>query len=879
MVFIRFNVSVILFILCVFICSSVAADSSARSNNVVTFDQNQLEQPLGLHLEYREDSTSQLSIDDLINTDATSWISNNQTTPNFGYSRSTYWFKLSLQNVSSTTSTRLLAIDYPLLDQIEFFRVQNGNIIERFLTGDHVPFSQRPMAHRNFVFPIIFAANEESDIYLRVKSNGSVQLPIKLWDKQQFFVSDQAELVRKSIFYGILLVMVVFNLFLFISLREAPYFYYVMFVFSFLLTQAAMHGITYQFIWPYSPSIQEMAVLLGVPGCVIFASLFSRSFLSLDKNAPRMNLLFKITAIAGALNIIAAFIFPYRFVTTGAVFLVAIVSLACIVIGPYLWIKGHKVARFFSIAWMCMVVATTLLALNKFGIIPYNFVTENGLQFGSALEAMLLSFALADRLNRERQDRWNAQQKMLSEVRQRHRIEEAMIYDATHNPLTGLPNRAFVENHFNEILKSGDYEARGLSLVLVHFDRFHEINKTLGHLRADQLLKKVCLNLNKKVRHLNGLIELERSDQETYRVALVEGVSVVILIDHRHNTEVLKSAKEVVESLGELIEYDGLSIDVRASLGVACYPQHGNNIETLLSNSMIAVDVGMHSSDRVTEYSDEINPYNARRLTLMGDLRKAIDEDLLELYFQPQICCKENKVTGIEALLRWNHIQHGFIPPDEFIPIAEKTGVINLVTAWVLDKALEKISELCQQGYNIAIAVNISAVNLREKQFPTLVLAALTKYRVPPQLLVLEVTETAMMEDPENAMLILTTLNHLGVRLSIDDFGTGHSSLAYIKKLPVHEIKIDRSFVMDMDDDGDDSIIVKTTVNMCHDLGYQVVAEGVETSGSSDSLRAMGCDFLQGYYLARPLPFSDLISWLDESPWGENTKTGLRGIE
>lgn len=874
--FIRFKALAMFLVFCSVLMSSASAEDLVDPNRKFSFDQSQLKQALGPYIEYLEDPESQLTIGDVLRKPSQKWTDNSDATPNFGYTNSAYWFRLSLHNTSQQeVLSRLLVVDYPLLDRIEFFRVRDGSVVDQFLTGDKLPFAQRPIAHRNFIFPLDFSAGETNEIYFRIKSSGAVQVPLSIWEPQQFFLEDQSELVRKSIFYGVLSVMVLFNFFLFFSLKEAPYFYYVMFVFSFLLTQAAMHGVTYQYLWPAFPSVQEMAVLLGVPGCVLFTSLFSRSFLSLAYHAPRMDLFFKITATLGALNIIAAFVLPYRLVTTSAVFMVAVVSLGCIFIGPYLWIKGHKIARFFTIAWMCMVISTTLLALNKFGVIPYNFFTENGLQFGSALEAVLLSFALADRLNRERQDRWRAQQKMLSEVRQRHNIEATMIYDATHNHLTGLPNRAFMENRFSELIKNDLFKDKGIGLVLVHFDRFHEINKTLGHLRADQLLKTVCLKINNKVQQLEGLIEIEQNEQQLLGVAVVEGVSIAMLIDLRKNQSVIQTAEELVEVLSTPIEYDGLAIDVGASVGIAYYPQHGDDIDALLSNGMIAVDVGIHGGDRVTEYSEEINPYNARRLTLMGDLRNAVNSDLLELYFQPQVCCKQNSVTGIEALLRWNHPLHGFIPPDEFIPIAEKTGTINMVTEWVLDKALAKVSELNDKGYEIAVAVNISAVNLKEKQFPLLVKSLLDKYRVKPQLLVLEVTETAMMEDPENALLILTTLNHIGVKLSIDDFGTGHSSLAYIKKLPVHEIKIDRSFVMEMDQDKDDSIIVKTTVNMCHDLGYEVVAEGVETLTSCDTLKAMGCDYLQGYYLARPLPFGDLLVWLDEAPWQQDLSDGV----
>ncbi len=868
------------FLLFLVFCSSLSThtvaetsprlDVSAHQSRVMTLDKDLLSQEVGLYLDYVEDSGGWFKIDSLLDQTDLPWLESTKQTPNFGYSSSTYWFRLSLHNKLPNAESRFLVIDYPLLDQIDFYSVKNGVIVDRYLTGDTVPFSQRPLAHRNFVFPINLAANEALEIYLKVKSNGSVQVPIMLWKKQAFFLADQAELIRKSVFYGVLLVMMLFNLFLFFSLREAPYIYYVMFVFSFLLTQTAMHGVLFQYLWPSFPVVQEMAILIAVPGCVLFTSLFSRSFLSLAHYAPRMDLFFKVSAFLGFVNIIAAFVLPYRIVTTSSVLMVAVVSIGCIFIGPYLWRKGHKIARFFTIAWMCMVFSTTVLALSKFGLIPYSFFTENGLQFGAALEAVLLSFALADRLNRERKNRWLAQQKMLSEVRQRHQVEETMIYDATHNNLTGLPNRTFLESRFSELMKDGLFDDKGVSLILVHFDRFHEVNKTLGHIRADQLLNIICLKINNKVQHLDGLIEIEQGERQLYGVAVVEGVSIALLIDRSKNDHIRESAKEIVNALISPIEYDGLAIDAGAAVGIAHYPKHGDDIDTLLSYAMIAIDVGLNQGNRVTEYSDEINPYNARRLTLMGDLRKAIAEDTLELYFQPQVCCKQNRVTAVEALLRWNHSQHGFIPPDEFIPIAEKTGTINMVTEWVLDKAVEKVAELNSQGYLIAVAVNISAVNLKEKHFPIMVKSVLTKYGVNPQLLVLEVTETAMMEDPENALLILTTLNHIGVRLSIDDFGTGHSSLSYIKKLPVHEIKIDRSFVMDMDQEEDDSIIVKTTVNMCHDLGYEVVAEGVETHSSCDTLKEMGCDYLQGYYLARPKPFGELLVWLDESPWSLN---------
>jgi EAL domain-containing protein (putative c-di-GMP-specific phosphodiesterase class I) len=215
-----------------------------------------------------------------------------------------------------------------------------------------------------------------------------------------------------------------------------------------------------------------------------------------------------------------------------------------------------------------------------------------------------------------------------------------------------------------------------------------------------------------------------------------------------------------------------------------------------------------------------------------------------------------------EVLVRWQHPEHGFVPPDEFIPMAEQTGLIRPVTAWVLEKALAFCSELEKAGFLIGVSVNISAVNLRETSFADMVRHALARHQVDAHRLVLEVTETATMVDPKAALKCLRSLNDAGVRLSIDDFGTGYSSLSYIRKLPVHEIKIDRSFVMEMDSNQGDATIVRATINMCHDLGYEVVAEGVENQGTCDLLLSMGCDIAQGYHLSRPIPQADVIDWL-----------------
>lgn len=826
----------------------------------VMLDEYNIGQKLGLFVKYLEDPDSELSINNVLQQNSEYiWQPSTQEVPNFGYTHSTYWFKFTVENKSLETLRRDISIDYPLLDEIELYMLSDGIVKEHSITGDQYPFHNRKVNHRNFLFPLSVPPEHEITVVIRVKTSGSMQLPIGIWDEKNYLFEDQKELIRKSLFYGALAVMILYNMFLFTSLREPAYIYYVLFVLAFLTTQASMHGVLFQYVWPDHPRLQELSILIGVPANVLFTSLFANSFLSLDRYAPKMHTLFKVTAMLGLASIVGALFLPYGISTRISVALVIPVCIASLAIGPYLWSKGHKISRFYTLAWAFMVSGSSLLALNKFGVIPANFLTENGLQFGATLEAIFLSFALADRLNEERSQRTAAQQSLLDEMEQRRLIESKRIYDATHNHLTKFPNKAFIESKINDVF-SVAFKTQTYDLVFLHLSRFHEINKTLGHHSADQLLVLLTEKLNQRISEINGVIPIEENEHRTSYIAVIGGVAIVYLVESFGKQQDMHVSKIIDEF--QTIDFNSLNLELNIKAGIATYPTQGVDAKALIRNAQIAVDVAEQQRDWIIRYNENSNPYSEKRLTLIGDLRRALKQDKLMLYFQPQICFKRNRVTGLEALLRWEHEDHGFIPPDEFIPLAEQTGLINDITAWVIEKAAEKLAKLNREGHDLTVSVNISALNLREKEFPERVQNIIQTYGITPERMVLEVTETATMDDPEQALSALKRLKMTGVRLSIDDFGTGYSSLTYIKRLPVNEIKIDRSFVMDMDKDNDDIVIVKTTINMCHDLGYTVVAEGVESANVLQQLSDMGCDFAQGYFLSRPLPFTELQKWL-----------------
>jgi EAL domain-containing protein (putative c-di-GMP-specific phosphodiesterase class I) len=307
---------------------------------------------------------------------------------------------------------------------------------------------------------------------------------------------------------------------------------------------------------------------------------------------------------------------------------------------------------------------------------------------------------------------------------------------------------------------------------------------------------------------------------------------------------------------------ENLSLDVQASIGAVLFPDHGKDVDTLMQRADVAMYVAKQDNIGFVVYSKDLDEHSPHRLTLMGELREGIKCDELKLYYQPKIRSASNKLNSVEALVRWQHKIHGLMLPDDFIPLAERTGLIQDLTFWTLKEALKRCTEWHKQNINIGVAVNLSPQCLLNPEFPEILTGLLASYGFPAEFLTLEITETSIMTGADRSLKILERIHEMGVSFSIDDFGTGYSSLAYLKKLPVSEIKIDKSFVMEMLKDKSDATIVKATIQLGHNLGLKVVAEGVEDKETYSALKDMGCDILQGYYISRPAPAKDFMDWV-----------------
>jgi diguanylate cyclase (GGDEF)-like protein len=438
---------------------------------------------------------------------------------------------------------------------------------------------------------------------------------------------------------------------------------------------------------------------------------------------------------------------------------------------------------------------------------------------------------------------------------ERKQSDEMIRYMAYYDVLTALPNRSLLQDRLQQAILIGQRENKPVALLIMNLDHFKEINNTLGHQYGDIILQQIGPRVQEVLR-------------ESDTVARLGGDEFVILLPATGIEGAIQAAVKILKALEKPFNIEGLPLAVEASLGISVYPDHGANANSLIQRSDVALHLARENGANYAVYESERDQHSPRRLALMGQLRQAIERGELILHYQPKINLQTGHVTGVEALVRWPHPEFGMIPPDHFILPAERTGLVKPLTQWVLNSALRQCHAWHLAGVEMSMAVNISRRNLQDSQLPDQVAETLQICGVAPERLELEITESAIMLDPARAMEILTHLSKMGVRLSIDDFGTGYSSLAALKRLPVNEIKIDKSFVMDMMANENDEVIVRSTIDLAHNLDINVVAEGVESRVLWDKLLTLGCDAAQGYYMGRPLPVADLTRWLHESPWG-----------
>ena len=430
------------------------------------------------------------------------------------------------------------------------------------------------------------------------------------------------------------------------------------------------------------------------------------------------------------------------------------------------------------------------------------------------------------------------------------RLAEDTEYLAHHDGLTGLPNRVLLRDRLHQAIMLHKRKDESFAIFHLDLDRFKEVNDTLGHFSGDQLLREVADRLQKTLR-------------ESDTVARLGGDEFAVLLPAVDPAGAVVAAEKVLKSLQRPFIIQSLTLQVDVSIGIAFYPNHGRDFDELMQHADSVMYLAKrkrsgYESDRDVDAAES----QANRLGLAAELRVAIDRGELRLHYQPRASLASGEIVGVEALVRWQHPERGAISPDEFIPLAEQGGLIRTLTLWVIEEALSQCRRWLDMGVDLPVSVNLSTRDLIDQQLPEVIGEALERTGVSADKLEVEITESVIMADPVRAREVLTRLRETGVHASIDDFGTGYSSLGYLRRLPVDQLKIDRSFVLNMTSDDQDEIIVQSTIDLAHNLGLTVVAEGAETLETLERLRELGCDSVQGYVLSRPLPPEQVVAWL-----------------
>ncbi len=437
-------------------------------------------------------------------------------------------------------------------------------------------------------------------------------------------------------------------------------------------------------------------------------------------------------------------------------------------------------------------------------------------------------------------------------------------HQANHDALTGLPNRKFLLEALDEaLLEAVPESGRRVGLFLLDLDRFKDVNDTLGHQMGDRLLEHVAGRIRGALRPEDVVARLGGDEFAVLLPAVPDAAAA---------TEV---ALRIQDALAEPFRFEGVLLELEASVGIALYPDHGADVQQLQRSADVAMYLAKEERSGIEVYSSDKDRNSTTRLGLLGALRQGIDAGQLELHYQPKVSLRSGAVVGVEALVRWRHPHRGLIFPDEFIPLAEHSGLMHRLTAYVVDHALEQAARWWSVGLEIPVAVNVSARDLHAGHLAGTLEEGLRRHGLPATALRLELTERVLMSDPARVGETLRALELLGVRLSLDDFGTGYSSLVLLQRLPVSEVKVDRSFVKRLTTSPDDAKIVRSIVDLAHALGVEAVAEGVETEEVWDLLAELGCDSAQGWYVSRPMPADRATAWLLRHP---SRAMGLRRL-
>lgn len=779
---------------------------------------------------------------------------------NLGFSSQILWARTRLQLSEDSAGQWFLVIPYHLLDRVDLFVLdaETGRVLQRF---DQPTPAGGLADYFNLSYALEPPLSGRLEILVRVQTSFSLQLHLEAWTREHLVGSQIWETFSWGCFFGIMIALVAYNLFLFFSVWERAYFYYVLYLGSWAALMLTISGLGGLYDWPRDRTFLHYAVPAFVGLSSAGALLFTRAFLQWRGIPARLDRLLAALAFC-AVPVVALSWYRVQWGPQLCAWFFGVVLAVALTAGIMAWRAGIVIARYFVLAWLMLALGVALFMLNMFGVLPLTRITGHAIQLGSALEAILLSFALAHRIKEERRQKLRAIRRQLQAEQQMQELHLQALEQAMHDPVTRMPNDALLVAALQEMIEESREagEKAEFALHLMSFPLMKEVTSALGRGMSESLFRTLVRDLNRALMTRGWAVCIEERIQAFLAVA--EFGSVAFIRKQAPGSE--PSWDDVLELMGlfdEVVDLGNIAVNLDVYCGIALFPDHGDRADILVQHAAAARDQGVRTHQRICLFEPAMDLYGRRRLALMGELSRAIRNGELELYLQPQVDSRRLVLSGAEILARWHSARHGPIATAEFIEIAEDAGLMRPLTRYVMRRAMTLHKELQRLGLDITVSVNLSVQNLIEPNFVPQAISMVRECRVDTAHILLEVTETALIDKIGTVGDNLQKLAQAGFRIALDDFGTGYSYLTYLSRLTIHELKIDRSFVSRMRQNSSDYRIVENTIKLARMLGIETVAEGVEDAATLEELKQLGCNRVQGYYIGKPMPIAQFHRW------------------
>lgn len=822
---------------------------SQTLNQVDQFSIQQDDLSLGIEYghyrnEFNDQAPKGLDVEDIVtHLNKFEFASLNQV--HIGFSKDTHWYWLNLTNLQNKKRDLVLFFDNPMMDYIEVYRIkqkdEKGRSAEKLASlGDKQPgLPQNLIAFPRVKFEI--GARSQESILVKAQTTSAALFPISIFEEDGFSRYQDGVYLIWGAFIGVALTMCVYNLILYAGVMDKLYLLYIGYVVSFLFTLGVVHGfliylvspVIFQFTSKYLVTFQFLAIYFALSFGLYFLKYDEQPKRKITKVLKLVCTLFLIGAVA-SLFIEEQKIAPVFFFAQTVLYVLAFVF-----IGQKLREKLEW-TYFYLFSWTPLFIAATFGSLLATGNIDYNFWVRHALLSGILIEMAFISMALAYRLRTS---------------------ESKRLFEASHDKFFGLANRSVMESKTKEFSKTSD--SSSFSVVLVTISRYETIVPYLTGSDLKQLIYQLVSDIEQLLSAELMLVDIDGRTQYRKTAMIREGVFGFLVTS---NDQYLLSNVLNSFSAKQPMSYQAseLSINFSCRISAASIEEKDSSTSNLVNRALQAIDIAAEKQRLWWIYSAANKSAEGRKVQLASDLLDAIANNELKLFYQPQLNLADKTVIGCEALLRWNHPKMGYIFPDEFIAIAEDTGLIIPLSQWVFETACGHLKKLRALGFGShRISLNISVHDVMRDEFHSFVVKILDEYNLLAKHFVLEVTETVSISDDLAFSEKLNELKELGFGMSMDDFGTGYSSLTYVSRHPFDEIKIDREFICNIDKSSKNEAIVRASIEMAKGLGVTVVAEGIETIDSLLMLKSLGCDQGQGYFISKPLSFEMYLDWLD----------------